>query len=333
MTPHRAVRHPLRRIVLLDDFGDAAPGAADWSGLPVEILREPLAGDALAARLADAEAVILIRERSAFPAALVERLPALRLVVTAGMRNRVLDIEACTARGIAVCGTDSLASPTVELTWGLILALARQIPWQESRLRRGEWQSGTGLGLEGATLGIAGLGRIGAGVAAIGRAFGLRLLAWSPNMTAAAAAAAEATLTDKAGLFRGADIVSLHLGLGPSTRGIVGAAELAAMRRGALLVNTARGPLVDRPALIAALESGHLGGAAIDTHEPEPMTAEDPIRRAPRTILTPHLGYVTAQNFRRYFEGAADCLRAWNAGAPLPRPLNDAARDPQGTTP
>lgn len=325
-------RAPLRRIVVLDDFGDVAPGAADWSGLPVQFLNAPLPEEERPARLADADALVLIRERSAFPAGQIAQLPALRLIVTAGMRNRVLDLESCTARGIAVCGTDSLASPTVELTWALILALARQVPWQEARLRGGGWQSGAGLGLEGATLGIAGLGRIGSGVAAIGRAFGMRLIAWSPNMTADTATAAGATLTDKEGLFRGADIVTLHLGLGPSTRGAVGAAELAAMRPGALLVNTARGPLVDQSALIAALERGHLGGAAIDTHEPEPLAEGDPIRRAPNTILTPHLGYVTQENVRRYFEGATACLRAWNAGDPLPRPLNDAARDIRGTT-
>ncbi|MFH5927123.1 D-2-hydroxyacid dehydrogenase family protein [Roseomonas xinghualingensis] len=326
-------RGPLSRIVVLDDFGDIAPGSADWSGLPVEFLNAPIPDVERAARLADADALVLIRERSALTADLIGQLPSLRLVVTAGMRNRVLDLEACTARGIAVCGTDSSASPTVELTWALILGLARQIPWQEARLRQGGWQQGAGLGLAGATLGVAGLGRIGAGVAAIGRAFGMRLLAWSPNMTAGTAEAAGATLTDKAGLFRGSDIVSLHLGLGPSTRGIVGAEELALMRPGALLVNTARGPLVDQAALIAALKSGHLGGVAIDTHEPEPMAADDPIRRAPNTILTPHLGYVTQQNVRLYFEGATACLRAWNAGLPLPRPLNDAARDMQGATP
>jgi phosphoglycerate dehydrogenase-like enzyme len=329
MTP----RPPLRRIVVLDDLGAAAREAADWSGLPVEILHEHLVEDALVRRLQDADALVLIRERTALPAGLIAHLPALRLVITTGMRNRVLDLDACGLRGIAVCGTESRASPTVELTWGLILALARQIPAQEALLRAGRWQRGVGLGLEGATLGIAGLGRIGAGVAAIGHAFGMRLLAWSPNMTEATARAAGATLVDKGGLFRGSDLVSLHLGLGPSTRGIVGPEELGLMRRGALLVNTARGPLVDKPALVAALRSGHLGGAAIDTHEPEPMAPDDLIRTAPNTILTPHLGYVTQQNFRLYFEGAVDCLRAWNTGAPLPRPLNDAARAPQGQTP
>lgn len=319
-------REPLRRIVVLDDFGDAAGEAADWSGLPVEIRRAPMREAVLAEQLQDADALVLIRERTAVQDSLLRRLPALRLIVTAGMRNRVLDLEACAARGIAVCGTPSRASPTVELTWGLILALARRIPEQEQRLRQGGWQQGAGLGLEDAVLGIAGLGRIGAGVAAIGRAFGMRLLAWSPNLTAEKAEAAGAVLTTKTGLFRDADIVTLHLGLGPATRGIVGKPELDLMQRGALLVNTARGPLVDQAALIAALESGQLGGAAIDTHEPEPMAPEDPIRGAPNTILTPHLGYVTQQNFRLYFEGAVECLHAWNAGTALPRPLNGAAQ-------
>lgn len=322
-------RRSLRRIVVLDDYGDVAPDAADWSGLPVEFLRGKLAEDALADHLHDSDALVLIRERSPLSESLLRRLPALRLVVTAGMRNRVLDLEACDARGIAVCGTDSRASPTVELTWGLILALARAIPEQERRLRRGDWQLGAGLGLEGATLGIAGLGRIGGAVAAIGRAFGMRLLAWSPNMTAEKAEAAGATLTDRIGLFRDADVVTLHLGLGPATRGIVGAKEFAAMRRGALLVNTARGGLVDQTALIAALRSGQLGGAAIDTHDPEPMAADDPIRDAPNTILTPHLGYVTQQNVRSYFNGAVTCLRAWIAGEALPRPLNHTAQTSQ----
>jgi phosphoglycerate dehydrogenase-like enzyme len=321
-------RSPLRRILVLDDFGDAAPGSADWSGLPVTFLNRKLDEEELITRVTaeETDAVVLIRERSAFPASLVRRLTGLRLVVTTGMRNRVLDLEACDAAGIAVCGTPSLASPTVELTWGLILSLARGLPQQEQRLRQGAWQQGAGLGLEGATLSIAGLGRIGTGVAAIGRAFGMRLLVWSPNMTAATAEAVGADLVDKDTLFREADILTLHLGLGATTHGIVGAAELALMRRGALLVNTARGPLVDQPALIEALRSGHLGGAAIDTHEPEPMAADDPIRQAPNTLLTPHLGYVTRQNFRHYFDGAVECLRAWNQGAPLPRPLNAAAK-------
>lgn len=320
-------RLALRRIVLLDDFGDAARHAADWSDLPVEIVQDHLQGTALQDRLRDADAVVLIRERTALTADLLAALPDLKLVVTTGMRNRVLDLAACDAHGVAVCGTSSEPSPTVELTWGLILALARRIPQQEQLLRQGGWQQGAGMGLAGATLGVAGLGRIGAGVAAIGHAFGMKLLAWSPNMTAEKAEAAGATLVSKDALFRQSDIVTLHLGLGPGTRGIVGAEELRAMRAGALLVNTARGPLVERSALIAALRSGQLGGAAIDTHEPEPMAPDDPIRNAPNTILTPHLGYVTQQNFRLYFEGAVEALRAWNAGTPLPRPLNAAARD------
>lgn len=324
-------RPPLRRIAVLDDFGDAARRSADWDDLPVEVFHDHLSDEAnLAERLQGFDAVVLIRERTPMPASLVERLPDLQLVVTTGMRNRALDLPACDARGIAVCGTRSLVSPTVELTWGLILALARNIPGEDRALREGRWQIVTdpapaGLGLEGMVLGVVGLGRIGARVAAIGRAFGMEVLAWSPNLTAEKAAAAGSQYADKPALFRSADIVTLHLGLGASTRGVVGAAELALMRPGTLLVNTARGPLVQHDALVEALRSGHLGGAAIDVHEPEPLPPDDPVRDAPNTVLTPHLGYVTRQNYRCYFEDAAACLRAWNSGAPLPRPLNPAA--------
>jgi len=319
-------RPHLRRIALLDDFGDAARHAADWSGLPIEVFTDHVTGPALAERLRGFDAVVLIRERSPFPATLVEALPDLRLVVTTGMRNRVLDLAACEARGIAVCGTPSSAAPTVELTWGLILGLARRLPAQEAALRQGQWQAHPpGLELEGATLGVAGLGRIGVRVTAVALAFGMKVLAWSPNMTVEKAAAAGAELVSKRDLFARSDIVSLHLGLGPSTRGIIGAAELAAMKPGALLVNTARGALVDEGALLAALHEGRLGGAAIDVFEEEPLPPDHPLLAAPNTLLTPHLGYVSARNYRAYFEGATVCLRAWNAGAPLPNPLNAAA--------
>ena len=329
-----ATRPPLRRIALLDDFGDAARASADWSGLPVEVFTDHVAGPTLVERLRGFDAVVLIRERSPFPADLVGALPELRLVVTTGMRNRVLDMAACDARGIPVCGTPSSAAPTVELAWGLILGLARRIPPQEAALRQGRWQAeAPGLELEGATLGVAGLGRIGVRVTAIARAFGMKVLAWSPNMTPERAAAAGTEAVSKHDLFARSDIVSLHLGLGPTTRGIVGARELAAMKPGALLVNTSRGALVDEAALLAALHEGRLGGAAIDVFEEEPLPQGHPLLAAPNTLLTPHLGYVSARNYRAYFEGATACLRAWNAGAPLPNPLNAAAGAPTAQDP
>ena len=316
-------RAPLTRIALLDDFGGAARGCADWSGLPVTFFPDHVAEeDALAERLAGFDAVILIRERTPFPRSLVERLPALRLVVTTGMRNRTLDMEACAARGIPVLGTRSLETPTVEMTWALILGLARRVPFEDRALREGHWQTGLGRSLSGAVLGVVGLGKLGRQVAALGRAFGMEVIAWSANLTEETAQAAGARRVEKEALFRQADIVTLHLVLGERSRGVVGAAEIAVMRPGALLVNTARAGLVDQDALIAALQSGHLGGAALDVHDVEPMPANHPLLDAPRTILTPHLGYVTAENFRLYFEGAVEALRAWNAGLPLPRPLS-----------
>ncbi|SHJ33278.1 Lactate dehydrogenase [Roseomonas rosea] len=312
----------LRRVAVLDDFGGAAAGAADWSGLPVTFFTDHVADEAgLAQRLAGFDAVVLIRERTPFPASLIARLPDLRLVVTTGAKNRTLDLEACAERGIAACGTHSLETPTVEMTWALILSLARRVPFEDAALRAGAWQTGPGRSLHGATLGVVGLGKLGRQVAALGRAFGMEVIAWSANLTEEAAAAAGARLVGKDRLFRSADIVTLHLVLSDRSRNTVGAGELAAMKPGALLVNTARAGLVDQAALIAALESGHLGGAALDVHDTEPLPPAHPLLAAPRTILTPHLGYVTAENYRRYFEGATAALRAFSAGRPLPYPL------------
>lgn len=318
---------PLRRIAVLDDFGAAARGAADWSGLPVTFFPDHVAEEeALAERLAGFDAVVLIRERTPFPASLIARLPELRLVVTTGAKNRLLDLAACEARGIAACGTPSLETPTVEMTWALILSLARRVPFEDAALRAGRWQTGPGRSLQGATLGVIGLGKLGRQVAALGRAFGMEVIAWSSNLTEEAAAAAGARRVEKAALLAAADIVTLHLVLSERSRNTIGAAELAAMRSGTLLVNTARAGLVDQASLLAALESGQLGGAAIDVHDIEPLPPDHPLLRAPRTILTPHLGYVTAENYRLYFQGATAALRAFDAGQPLPQPLTPQPR-------
>jgi len=322
-------RAPLRRIAVLDDFAGVVEASADWSGLPITVFRDHLEDEAaIAARLAPFDAVVITRERTPFPRSLIERLPGLRLLVTTARRNRGVDVAALEARGIAAAGTTSLETPTAELTWALILGLARRVPWEDRALREGRWQTGAGMTLAGATLGVVGLGKLGGQVAALGRAFGMTVIAWSSNLTEEAAAAAGARRVGKEALFREADIVTLHLVLGERSRGVVGAAELAAMRPGALLVNTSRDGLVDQAALIAALESGHLGGAALDVYDREPIPPDHPLLRAPRTILTPHLGYVTAENHRLYYEGAAEVLRAWNAGAPLPRPLYEPKDTP-----
>lgn len=309
----------LSAIAVLDDFGGSARAVVDWGDLPVTFFRDHLRDeDALAARLQDFEAIVLMRERTPFPASLIARLPKLRLVVAPGLRNRTLDHDACRARGIDICGTHSVAGPTAELVWALILALARRIPQEDRALRQGIWQTGLGLALEGSTLGVLGLGRIGSAVARIGDAIGMKVLAWSRNLTDDTAATCRATRVAKDTLFARADIVTVQLGLGPESLGIVGAHEIALMKRGALLVNTARAPLVDQDALIAALKSGQLGGAAIDVYDQEPLEPGHPLLDAPNTILTPHLGYVTRQGYEGYYGGALDALRAWNAGAPLP---------------
>jgi phosphoglycerate dehydrogenase-like enzyme len=309
----------LKAIAVLDDFGAQAKAAVDWGGLPVTFFTDHLDDeDALAERLQPFEAVVLIRERTPFPASLIARLPKLRLVVATGLRNRTLDHEACRARGIPICGTHSVAGPTAELVWALILGLARRVPWEDKALREGQWQTGLGLALEGATLGVLGLGRIGSVVARRGTDFGMTVLAWSRNLTQGRAAECGAVRVDKDELFARADIVTVQLGLGQETRGIVGAREIGLMRRGALLVNTARAALVDEAALLAGLRSGQLGGAAIDVYDREPIPPDHPLLSAPNTILTPHLGYVTRQGYEGYLGGAIAAIRAFNAGEKLP---------------
>ena len=306
------------RIAVLDDYQDVARGMADWAGVgKVEFFHDHLSRtEDLVERLKTFDVIVAMRERTPFPRALLERLPKLRLLVTTGMRNRSIDVEAAKARGIAVCGTPGLNTTTAELTWGLVLALARQIPREDRELRTGRWQTTVGLGLAGKTLGILGLGSIGQQVARVGAAFGMKLIAWSQNLDAARASAAGAVRVDKEQLFREADILTIHLILSERTRGLVGARELALMKPSALLVNTSRGPIVDERALAEALKRGTLAGAGIDVFGEEPIPRDHALLVAPNTVLTPHLGYVTRESYRVYYEGAVEAIRAWQAGAP-----------------
>jgi phosphoglycerate dehydrogenase-like enzyme len=312
------------RLAVLDDYQGAAESRGPWSRLgdrvALTIFRDGLAEeDALVARLRDFDAIMLIRERTPFPASLLRRLPRLRLLVTAGGRNRSVDAVACEELGITFCGTPSVGAPTLDLTWGLIVGLLRDIPGQQHSLREGRWQTGIGLGLEGLTLGVLGLGHLGTRVAGVGRAFGMKVIAWSPNLTRDRAAAAGATLVEKPRLFAEADVVTVHMVLSERTRGLVGAAELAAMKPGAFLVNTSRGPLVEQAALIEALRSGQIAGAGLDVYDTEPLPADHPLLSCPNTLLTPHLGYVTDQNYRAYFTGAVEAVEAFLAGNPIRR--------------
>jgi phosphoglycerate dehydrogenase-like enzyme len=316
----------LTRLAILDDYQGVALSRGPWDRLPkdiaIEVFHDTLTDpDALAARLAPFDAILMMRERTPFLRPLLERLPNLRLLITTAARNRSIDLAAARERGITVCGTPSFGHPTVDLTWGLILSLMRRIPEQQASLRAGGWQiapgGSVGTTLEGKTLGLVGLGNLGSRVAKVGAAFGMKLIGWSQNLTAEKAAAAGATAVDKARLMAESDVISLHLVLSDRSRGIIGAEDLARMKPGAVIVNTSRGPLIDQPALIAALTEGRIAGAGLDVFDAEPLPPGHPILAAPNTVLTPHLGYVTEENYRVYFQGAVEVVEGYLAGKPV----------------
>lgn len=308
------------RIAILDDYQGVALGCADWGrlGAETEVLREHVGDpDELVRRLAGFEVVVAMRERTAFPAPVLGCLPDLELLVTTGMRNAAIDVAAATAHGITVCGTGGVATATAELTWALILAAARHLPAEDRAVREGRWQHTLGTGLAGRTLGLLGLGRQGSQVARIGQAFGMHVVAWSHNLTAAGAAELGVTAVPKDELLRAADVVSVHLVLSDRTRGLVGAAELALMRPTAILVNTSRGPIVEEAALADALERGVIAGAGVDVYDTEPLPAGHPLTRAPNTVLSPHLGYVTRDSYEVFYRDAVEDIEAFTAGRPV----------------
>jgi phosphoglycerate dehydrogenase-like enzyme len=258
-----------------------------------------------------------MRERTPFPAELLDRLPRLRLLVTTGMANAAIDLPAAAARGVVVCGTAGGSAAAAELTWALVLALSRHVAADDRAVRAGRWQEHLGVELAGTTLGLLGLGRIGAVVARYARAFDMELLAWSENLTAERAAEHGARLVDRAGLFAGSDVVSVHLRLSERTRGLVGAEELRLLGPAGRLVNTSRGPIVDESALLAALSAGTIAGAALDVYDTEPLPADHPLRSAPRTLLTPHVGYVSRQSYAAMYGQAVEDVVAWLDGDPV----------------
>jgi phosphoglycerate dehydrogenase-like enzyme len=312
----------MTRVAILDDYQNVARRMADWASLPagteVVVFADHLKEiGAVAARLADFDAVVAMRERTAFPRALLERLPRLKLLVTTGMRNASIDVAAAEERGVVVCGTAGLPYPTAELAWGLILALVRHIPLEDRVTREGRWQVSCGLGLNGKTLGVVGLGQLGSRVARIGRAFEMEVIAWSPNLTQARAAGVGAALVTKDELLERSDVVSIHLVLGDRSRGSIGARELARMKRTAYLINTSRGPIVDEAALVAALRAGTIAGAGLDVYDEEPLPLDHPLRNLPNTVITPHLGYVTEEGYRIFYGQALEDVQAWLAGQPV----------------
>lgn len=309
------------KVAVLDDFQGAARQFGPWDRLDgkaeITIFTDNVTGDAVADRLRPFDVVIAMRERTPFRKPLLDRLPNLRLLVTTGMRNLGIDVAECRRRGIPVCGTGTAGDPTAELAFGLILALSRNLVAEDRSLRAGTWEtSRLGGVVRGRTLGLLGLGKLGSAVAAMGRAFGMATIAWSPNLTAERAAAGGAELVDKAGLFGRADFISVHMVSSDRTKGIVDAAAIAAMKPGAFLVNTSRAALLDEAALIAALTEGRIGGAGLDVFNQEPLPADAAILSAPNTILTPHLGYATAENYAVYYPEAVDDIEAWMAGSP-----------------
>jgi phosphoglycerate dehydrogenase-like enzyme len=310
------------RVAVLDDYQSVAARFADWSLLPDPIDVTEFSDhlddeDSLAERLAPFDVVVAMRERTPFPRSLLERLPGLRLLVTTGRRNAAIDVAAAADRGITVCGTASHPTGPVELTWALILAVARHLPEEDASVRAGGWQETVGTDLAGGTLGVIGLGRLGEPVARIGQAFGMHVVAWSQHLTEERAAEVGVRRVGKDELFATADVVTVHLVLSDRTRGLVDRDALARMKSSAILVNTSRGPIVDEAALLGALTAGTIAGAGIDVFDREPLPREHPLRSAPRTVRTPHLGYVTERTYEVFFREAVEDVAAFLAGSPI----------------
>jgi phosphoglycerate dehydrogenase-like enzyme len=304
------------KIAVLDDYQGVAFEMADWSAVTaradVDVFRDHLSdADAVVERLLPYDVVCVMRERTPLGAGAIERLPNLKLIASTGPRNASIDLKAAAARGIAVVHTGYSGSPTVELTWALILAGARHIVAEATAVHSGGWQHSIGDDLSGKTLGIIGLGNLGSRVATIGLAFGMRVIAWSQNLTAEKAGAVGAALVSKEDLLRQADIVSVHLVLSARTRALIGAAELALMKPSARLVNTSRGPIVVEAALIAALKSGQIAGAAIDVYDVEPLPADHPYRNLEHLLATPHIGYVSRDLYERFYRDTVSNIIAW----------------------
>jgi phosphoglycerate dehydrogenase-like enzyme len=305
------------KIVVLDDYQRVARRYASFESLgEVEVLHEHLASPVeLAAALRGADVVVAMRERTPFTD--FSDFPDIKLLVTTGMANASINLEAATAAGVTVCGTTGSGVSTAELTWALILACRRNVVAEDRALREGRWQTTVGFDLAGSTLGVVGLGRLGSQVARIGQAFDMRVIAWSQNLTAERAADAGVTLVTKDELFAYADVLSIHLKLSARTAGLIGAAELAAMKPSSILVNTSRGPIVDETALATALTTGAIAGAGLDVFDVEPLPLGNPLRGAPHTVLTPHLGYVTDATYRGWYQQIVEDIAAWQAGAPI----------------
>ena len=317
------------RIAILDDYQNAALESADWgqlSGVEVTVFDTHLGHDeaAIVAALQPFEIIVAMRERTRFPRSVFEALPNLKMLVSVGMRNLAVDSEAARDCGIDVCGTDMLPYPAFEHAWALILSLTKQITVEDQVMKSGGWQHGFGVGLNGKTLGILGLGRLGKKVATVAKVFDMNVIAWSENLAAEAAAEVGVERVEKEELFRNADILSVHLLMSKRSKGMVGAAELALMKPTSYLVNTARGPIVDEDALIKALETRQIAGAAMDVYDVEPLPSDHKFRGLKNVVLTGHTGFVIREFHQLVYQQAVDDIQAWQKGEPL-RLLNPTA--------
>jgi phosphoglycerate dehydrogenase-like enzyme len=304
------------RIAVLDDYQDVALSLADWSVLEaratVTVFNDHLAdSDAIVERLQPFDIVCVMRERTPMTRTIIERLPKLRMIASTGTRNASIDLKAAEERGVRVVYTGYTSAPTIELTWALILGSARHLVTENTSLRGGGWQQSVGDDMAGRTLGVLGLGNVGGAVAQIGNAFGMKVIAWSQNLTTERAAEVGATLVPRDELFREADVVSIHLVLSGRTRGLVGAAELALMKPVARLVNTSRGPIVVESDLVAALKDKKIAGAAIDVFDQEPLPFDHPFRALPNLLATPHIGYVSRGLYTRFYQDTVANICSW----------------------
>jgi phosphoglycerate dehydrogenase-like enzyme len=311
------------RCAILDDYQNVVLQVADWSPIAkdvdITVFNAPLGGqDKVIGALADFDIVVGMRERTPFPRAVIEALPKLKLLITTGARNASFDLIAAKERNVVVCGTPSIGNPTAGIAIGLMLEITRRIGFENARMKSGElWQTTVGLDLEGQTLGVIGLGKLGARVARIAKAFGMKVLAWSQNLTPEKCQEAGVEYASKEDLLRQADFISIHVILSQRSRGLIGASDLALMKPTAYLINTSRGPIVDESALLGALKEKRIAGAGLDVFDVEPLPLDHPFRRLDNVVLTPHLGYVSVQNYRAYFSGVVEDIRGFLDGKPV----------------
>jgi phosphoglycerate dehydrogenase-like enzyme len=311
------------RCAIIDDYQNVALKLADWSkvtkDVEIKVFTEAVRrSDAdTVSDLKDFDIVVMMRERTRFPRAVINGLPKLKLLITTGAYNASIDMKACQERGIVVSGTGGFGNPTTGITFGLILELTRRIGWEHARMKSGVlWQNTLGMDIEGKTLGVLGLGKLGARAAGVAKAFGMKVIAWSQNLTPERCKEVGVEYSTKDDLFRNADVVTVHLVLSDRTRGLVGASELGSMKKTAYLVNTSRGPIIDEKALLDALNKKQIAGAGLDVFDVEPLPLDHPYRKMDNVVITPHLGYVSQQNYEKYYPDIVDNIRGFLDGKP-----------------